>query len=132
MNGFADLLRPNLHAPRRSRNGLLSRIGGAIARPWQTGYTCPSLMTLTAVAYALRGYDVYWSPVGTPDEDGRKPSSVAYRIYQPTIDGWYPSHGVELPSIFPGWAIHAECNARNALRLARARLRVLLPSTGEK
>jgi len=81
-------------------------------------------MTVTAVAYAVRGYDVYWSPVGTPDEDGRKPSSVAYRIYAPTPDGWYPSHGVELRSIFPDWAVRAECNARNAMMRVKARVPV--------
>lgn len=99
----------------RSRNGLLSRLGGAVARPWQTSYVCPTLMTLTAVAYALRGYEPYWRPVGTPDEDGRKPSSVAYRVYQETDDGRYPSHGVELRCLFPQRLIHAECNARNWL-----------------
>ncbi len=77
-------------------------------------------MTATAVAYALRGYEPYWSPVGTPDEYGRKPSGVAYRIYMPTPDGRYPSHGVALRAVFPRWAIIAECNARNALMRWRA------------
>ncbi len=109
-----DILRP-MKDFERSRNGLLSRLGGALARPFQTSYVCPSLMTVTAVAYALRGYEPYWTPVGMPDEDGRKPSSVAYRVFKSTPDGRYPSHGVGLRAAFPRWAIIAECNARNAL-----------------
>ncbi len=103
-----------MHPNARPRNGLLSRVGAALARPFQTSYVCPSLMTATAVAYALRGYEPYWSPVTAPDERGRCPSSVAYRIYKPTTDGRYPSHGVSLRSIFPRWAVMAECNLRNA------------------
>ncbi len=103
-----------MHGNAKSRNGLLSRLGGALARPWQTSYVCPSLMTLTAVAYALRGYEPYWRPVAAPDHRGRDPSNVCYRLYKPTPDGRYPSHGVELECIAPRWAVLAECNARNA------------------
>lgn len=116
----------------RSRNGLLSRVGGALARPFQTSYVCPSLMTATAVAYAIRGYEPRWSPVGVPDEDGRKPSSVAYQVYVSTEDGRYPSHGVELRPIFPRWAILAECNARNAMMRVKARVMKVTGQTGSK
>lgn len=118
-----------MHPNARSRNGLLSRIGGAVARPWQTSYVCPTLMTLTAVAYALRGYEPYWMKVGVPDERGRDPSNVAYRVYKDTEDGRYPTHGVGLRCIFPDWAVHAECNVRNALMRVKARvmLRAMRP-----
>lgn len=116
-----ELLEP-MHPNARPRNGLLSRIGGALARPFQTSYVCPSLMTATAVAYALRGYEPYWSPVTAPDPHyGRNPSSVAYRLYAPTKDGRYPSHGVTLRCIFPDWAARAECDLRNAMGRVRAR-----------
>ena len=116
-----ELLRP-MHPYAKSRNGLLSRVGGALARPFQTSYVCPSIMTVTAVAYALRGYEPYWTPVGVPDERGRDPSSVAYRVYKPTADGRYPTHGVGLSTFVPRWAILAECDARNAWMRARGRL----------
>lgn len=102
------------HPNAKPRNGLLARLGAAVARPWQTSYVCPSLMTVTAVAYALRGYEPYWIPVTAPTEGGRNPSSVCYRIYKPTDDGRYPSHGVSLSCIFPRWMVMAECNIRNA------------------
>ncbi len=116
-----ELLRP-MHPSAKSRNGLLSRLGGALARPWQTSYVCPSIMTLTAVAYALRGYEPYWTKVGVPDERGRDPSSVCYRVYKPTEDGRYPTHGVGLSTFVPRSVILAECNTRNALGRLRGRL----------
>lgn len=117
-----ELFKP-MHPNARPRNGILSRLGGALARPFQTSYVCPSLMTVTAVAYALRGYEPYWTPVSAPDPHyGRHPSSVCYRIYKSTDDGRYPSHGVALRCIFPDRAIRAECDLRNALGRFRARL----------
>lgn len=122
-----------MHPATRSRNGLLSRLGGAVARPFQTSYVCPSLMTATAVVYALRGYEPYWDRVGIPDEDGRKPSSVAYRVYKETPDGRYPSHGVGLRCVFPRWMALAECNARNAMMRVKARILLAssLPISGD-
>lgn len=38
-----------LHPNARSRNGLLSSIASALARPRQTKYVCPSLMTASAI-----------------------------------------------------------------------------------
>lgn len=111
-----------MHPAAKSRNGLVSRVGGAVARPFQTSYVCPTLMTLTAVAYALRGYEPYWSKVGVPDERGRDPSSVAYRLYKSTEDGRYPTHGVELMCIFPRQMVLAECSLRNALGMLAARV----------
>lgn len=116
-----ELLR-RMHPATRSRNGLLSRLGGALARPFQTSYVCPSIMTATAVAYALRGYEPYWTKVGVPDERGRDPSSVAYRVYKATEDGRYPTHGVSLSTFVPRAVILAECNLRNALGRLRARV----------
>jgi hypothetical protein len=115
-----ELFRP-MHSTARSRNGLLSRLGGALARPFQTSYVCPSIMTFTAVAYALRGYEPYWTKVGVPDERGRDPSNVCYRVYKWTEDGRYPTHGVGLSPFVPERLIIAECNARNALARLRGR-----------
>jgi len=109
-----ELFRP-MHRNARSRNGLLSRLGAAVARPWQTNYVCPSIMTVTAVAYALRGYEPYWDAVRPPDAEGRRPSGVAYRVYSETSDGRYPSGGVELRAVAPRALILAECRIRNAL-----------------
>lgn len=119
-----ELLRP-MHPNAKSRNGLLSRLGGAVARPFQTSYVCPSLMTATAVLYALRGYEPYWTKVGVPDERGRDPSSVAYRVYKATDDGRYPTHGVGLSCIAPRRLVIAECDLRNAVARLRGRLYLL-------
>jgi len=123
-----ELLKPTRHYA-RSRNGLLSRLGGALARPWQTSYVCPSLMTVTAVVYALRGYEPYWTKVGVPDDRGRDPSSLAYRVYKDTPDGRYPTHGVSPNCLFPANIVHAEMNARNAVMRAYVKAcTVLRPS----
>jgi hypothetical protein len=132
-----ELLKP-MHPNARPMNGLLSRVASALARPWQVSYVAPRLRTLDAVAYAIRGYDVYWTPVTfdeDPDDPGRNPSSVCYRIFKatPATHGErVPSHGVELSTLFPGWAHKIECDARNAFGRARWRAHqirsVLLPT----
>lgn len=109
---IAGNLTMRLHPNARPMNGLVTRLASALARPWQTGYAAPTLRTLEAVLYALRGYDVYWTPVGFDEADpSRIPSSVCYRIYKatPATHGErVPSHGIELGSLFPGSAYHAE------------------------
>lgn len=117
-----EILRP-IHPNARAMNTLSSRIASALARPWQVGYVAPALRTLDAVAYALRGYDVYWTPVSFDEEDeARNPSSVCYRIFKQTPathNERVPSHGVELSSLFPGWAHAAEMKLRWSAAKAR-------------
>ena len=118
-----DLLRTPLPPHVRPENGLASRLFAALARPSRTGYTSPSLMTATAVLYALRGYDVYWSPVRPDPIDGRcSPSSVGYRVYRwcEELGERYPSHGVEPMCLFPGLVL-AEHRIRKKVRNVRAR-----------
>lgn len=120
-----ELLRP-IHRNARAMNGLVTRVASALARPWQTGYVAPTLRTLDAVAYAARGYDVYWTPVSFDEEDeARNPSSVCYRIFKQTPathNERVPSHGVELGTLFPGWLHKFECNARNRMMRVKARV----------
>lgn len=106
------LLRP-MSAYTRPMNGLSTRLFAALARPHQTGYTCPSLMTATAVVYALRGFDVSWTPVGFDTKrEERVPSCVTYRCHKVARGERYPSHGVELSCLFPDWMIVAEFKLR--------------------
>ena len=104
----------------RAQNGIVTRIAAAMARPWLTSYVCPTLRTIEAVAYAVRGYDVWWTEPrlvysdvdGTPERD---PSMLRYLIYDETPDGRYASHGVEPRGFFPDWMVRAECGLRNAM-----------------
>lgn len=117
-----EILR-TMHPNARPMNSVLTRVASALARPWQTSYTCPVLMTATAVAYALRGYDVYWTPVSFDEEDeARNPSSVCYRIFKQTPathNERVPSHGCELSCLFPDSVVWAEIKAHTALSRLR-------------
>jgi hypothetical protein len=114
-----------IHPNARPMNGLSTRLDAALARPWQTSYVCPSLMTATAVAYALRGYDVHWTSVTFDEKEvERNPSTVCYRTFRRAHGERFPVGGVALRCLFPRWAVLAECSARNGL--ARLRGRVML------
>lgn len=117
-----------IHPNARPMNGLVSRIAGALARPRQTSYVAPTVRTIEALAYAIRGYEVYWTPVSFDEEDpGRIPSSVCYRIFKrtpATHNERVPSHGVELSSVLPDWTHKTEMCVRHWSALARARLAV--------
>lgn len=116
-----------MHPNARAMNGLASRLAHALARPWQTSYTAPTLRTVDAVLYALRGYDVYWTPVSFDEEDqARNPSSICYRIFRTTHGERVPSHGVELDTIWPRWAILTELAIRNVVARVRARVVIAL------
>lgn len=115
-----------IHPNARPMNDVVTRVAAALARPWQTSYVAPSLRTVEALVYALRGYDVYWTPVSFDEKrEARNPSSVCYRIFKRTAathNERVPSHGVELGAIFPGWAYIAECRTRDGVRRWRWRL----------
>jgi hypothetical protein len=123
-----DLFRP-IHPNARPMNGLASRLFAALARPSRTSYTAPSLMTATAVLYAIRGYDVYWSPVRPYHHlDGRLvPSSLGYRVYSwcEELEERYPSHGVEPLCLFPDRLVIAEHRFRESLARGLARVTLL-------
>lgn len=126
----------SIHPNAKSMNGLASRVASALARPWQTGYVAPTLRTLDAVAYAIRGYDVYWTPVSFDEEDeARNPSSVCYRIFKQTPathNERVPSHGAELSTLFPGWAHAAEMKVRWGAAKVRYAVPAPTPSAGTK
>lgn len=107
-----ELFEP-IHPNARPMNGLFTRICAALAMPYQTSYVAPELRRIDALLYALRGYDVYWTPVSFDEEDvARNPSSVCYRIFKRAHGERYHSHGVELRGVWPGWAHGAVCEAR--------------------
>lgn len=119
-----------IHPNAQPMNSFATRLASALARPWQTTYVAPTLRTVDAVVHAVRGYDVYWTPVSFDEEDdARNPSSVCYRIFKRAHGERYPSHGVEVPTLFPGWAHEAECDARNAIWRGVARV---LSALGEE
>ena len=110
----------------RPMNGLATRLFSALARPYQTSYTAPSLMTASAVLYALRGYDVSWSTVRFDTLYGRRcPSDVSFRYYRHGHGERYPSHGRELDCLFPG-LVMTEHRIRAKAGDARARLSLWL------
>jgi hypothetical protein len=119
-----DFFRSEVHPNARPMNGLTSRVASALARPWQTSYVAPTLRTIDGVAYALKGYDVHWTPVTLDlgDDVARNPASLVYRIFKRAHGERYHSHGVECASLFPGWAHSAELSLRNAFWRAAFRV----------
>lgn len=117
---------PSTTTHTRSMSSLPSRIAGALAVPWQTSYTAPTLMALSGVAYALRGYEVRWSePSMRLDHDGgayRDPASISYACFQIQHGERVKTHGVELTCIFPSALVLAEWRLRERIRAQIARV----------
>lgn len=114
--GLRFLLQP-VAPEARARNPLLQRIAAALARPQQTRYTCPTLMTVTALAHALRGYDVEWTAPRLRRDEGETffDSSRAQHVYYRGNDA-YPSHAAELRCLFPNRVVLAEFHVRGGLQ----------------
>jgi hypothetical protein len=111
-----------IHPNARARHCLPRRLAAALAMPRATNYVAPPLRLVDAIVYAFRGYDVSWSrPTHTPGD--LNPSGLQYEVYAfaPGEAMGIPSHGVEVRTVFPGWAHRAICDARNAMGRWRAR-----------
>lgn len=100
----------------KSQEPLLSRLLRAIARPRRTGYVSPTCMTVIAVGYAWRGFDVHWSvPKQFDCHDGIElsPSQVAYSVFPARESDRLQTHSVELDgSVLPRRAHLLECHVR--------------------
>ncbi len=90
----------------------------ALAVPWQTSYVCRTLMAVTGVAYALRGFEVRWSlPTMRGDTEAgasRSPAQLVYLCFQEKFRERAPSHSVEISCLFPRSAVLAEYRVRQA------------------
>jgi hypothetical protein len=122
-----ELFKP-IHPRARARHGIVTRVLRALARPRHTSYVCPSLKTVEAVAWAVRGYDVSWSEprVVTSRHNGYEsgyldPASLSYAVYpdEPPHYGACRSHGVEPRGFVPQWMALAELRLRNWARDVR-------------
>lgn len=108
------------------QSSLGSRLAAAWAMPWHHSYTCPLLRRIDGTIAALLGFEPYWSTPTNDEEGYRNPSALSYRVFKLNEhDQWCHSHGVEVPTYFPQWAIRAECQTRNAAWRARARLHAM-------
>lgn len=115
---------PSATTHTQSMSSLPSRIAAALAVPWQTSYTAPTLMALSGVAYALRGYEVRWSePSMRRDRDGayREPASISYACFQIQHGERFKTHGVGLTCIFPSALVLAEWRLRARAEVATRR-----------
>ena len=117
-----ELFRP-IHPNARAMHPMLSRVAAALAVPYRTSYVAPQLVTIDALLYAVRGYDVYWTyPKFDESDEGWDCASAAYRIHKVSSHGERSmSHGIGLSSVFPGWAHGVVCDLRNAMARRRGR-----------
>ncbi len=117
--------KPNEHS--RAMSSLPSRIAAALAVPWQTSYVAPTLMALTGVAYAMRGYEVLWTQPrmlgDTPADAERDPASIIYSTFGVRHGERTPVGAVGLSCLFPRSAVMAEYRARSWVMSMRCRFR---------
>ncbi len=87
---------------------LLRRLRDALrAPPHPNRYVSPRMRTVDAVAFAARGYRVFWTrPEVRPELAGARtgPLDPSILIYVSKEAGWEPQAGVavELPTLLPG------------------------------
>jgi hypothetical protein len=116
---------PNKHS--RFMSSLPARVAAALAVPWQTSYVAPTLMALTGVAYALRGYEVLWTRPqmlgDTPADAERDPAKIIYSTFAIRHGERTPVGGVELSCVFPRAVVMAEYRARAGAMSMQCRFR---------
>lgn len=98
-----DLIRPRSVGVARAAAEvpLIRRLRDAIERPPHPNrYVAPRLRTVDAVAFALRGYRVFWTIPRRTEDGGPEPGVLVYVSLRD--EPIYSGPAIELPTIIPG------------------------------